>query len=1161
MFFYVLIYSYKVHFFEEFFALLCHSKIALFSTKILSITKESTRVVDMSVNPAVCLNIEKGDGIAKSFVYTFRSFKNNNNKYTLKVSILEKDGTLTDKVESTDYTVNRNRQGGNITFNTAPPIDSNVIIESNVEFVQNYNFTSGQQVDGYILTNALDEIAMKILQLKCKSDNSVKINLDPITGKAFPISIDKPDADKILTYDHTATKVIASSYSVDDLKALSRAIDNALAAANAANTTAQQNLAATNQAKTDAANSATQAAQANQAVQTTNTQFQTDSAAVIQQIAQGKTDISALTTQAGQDAQAAAASKTAAQTSETNINNLYNTNIKPVSDLVKAPVNPDELLVGGAGVWTKQAGMDFFDKMFKQKAGNAQLLWNDGGVVKGIDKADLGGGGNTGTGVDLKTVFDGQPDGSALIADAAATDKYSLQRVPAIKTPDPSKAGQAVVINAGGTGFDSAVVPVIGTANPANAGKLVGYNSAGDGFVATDPPDLQGKGADYTVPTTIATAPNKLKQLEAMIADPAASPSRAGKIGRVSSDGAHIEYEDLPKADQLIVLNKADSTDTIDTGVTIPAGQAVETFKNLQLHFDVANDKWEILLGDNAMGGSTIPTPPTTPLSYLATEKLANGVGIKWDPLNFEKPASAADDGKVWAWSQANSKFELVTPMADTPLTRSLTGETGISGAPEITKTAALTISIEPCILQFSDPLTYATISHDLPQTSYTLTGVTNTIVWVYSDPKDNWAIKQQTTTPTLDERLGRVYLAEVEVTNSIIRSVKPIYNELSHKEYVLREIGDAIGTTTRGAKFDIVANGLKAVKDATLFSFLARRVPLTGGGVFNSSKLFFTKDSVYTAYYVKNGVVDNSASTTFLPKIYIDATGNEGTLAAGNGAVTVHYVYAPATFDTTTGNITGLYLIIGNSLYDSISSAKEDIMTADSAAEVPAFISRNCALVAKIFVRYDAVDTNPATFAIINYANLSSKSTSVIHSSVLPDTSGVVDGALLQVKNENYMFDSNVRPLIADTPIADGQILTVQGGKAVGTDATALGLNVYDLTDVKRKFKAIKFTSPNLAGKIIDKAVTPPSGTEFFGITKLDNKTDTSIITVTFDATIPSINEVRVLTIGTDPNDSGVQDFYPLYKNFTGTTVDVNFVELFPAQLNFPTVLIVYYL
>lgn len=1112
----------------------------------------------MSVDPAICTTVLKADGSAKSFDFEFRQFIKPDTKHTVKVTTLDSTGKYSSFTENVEYTVTWKPQGGTVIFNTAPTANVFVIMESDVAYTQHYKFETGQHIDGFVLTTALDELNQKIIQCCCKASNAVQISRDPATGQLAKIVFGGGLSKDKLLETNSKGEVVSSSFSRQDLIDLGAATQLASQNAQAAANTATQ-------AKTDAANSATQANQAKQAVDTTNAQFQTDATSVRQDIATGKSEIGALVTTGQQTAQTIAtdkaaveSAKTAVETSETNINNLYNTNIKPVSDLVKAPVSPDELLVGGTGVWTKQDGADFFDKLFKQKAGNAQLLWNDGGVVKGIDKSSLGGtGGNTGTGVDLKTVFDGQPDGSALIADNAATDKYSLQQVPTIKTPDATKAGQAITYNAGGTGFTSSVVPKIDTANPANAGKLVGYNSAGDGFVATDPPDLQGKGADYTVPTTIASAPNKLKQLEAMIADPAASPSRAGKIGRVSSDGAHVEYEDLPKADQLIVLNKADATDTVDTGVTIPAGQAVEVFKNLQLHFDVVNDKWEILLGDNAMGGSTIPTPPGTPLSYLGNEKLSNGVGLKWDPLNLERAVSASDDGKVWIWNQAQQKYILQTPMADTPLTRSLTGETGISGAPEITKTAALTISIEPCILQFSDPVTYATISHDLPQTTYALTGVTNTIVWVYADPKDSWAIKQQTTTPTLDERLGRVYLAEIEITNSIIRSVKPIYNELSHKEYVLREIGDAIGTTTRGAKFDVVANGLKAVKDATLFSFLARRVPLTGGGVFNSSKLFFTKDSVYNAYYVKNGVVDNAASTTFLPKIYIDPTGNEGTLATGNGAVTVHYVYAPATFDTTTGNITGLYLIIGNSLYDSISSAKEDIMTADSAAVVPAFISRNCALIAKIFVRYDADAATDTTFAIINYANLSSKSTSVIHSSVLPDTTGVVDGAVLQARNGNFMFNSNVKPLVAENPIADNQILTVQGGKAVGVDPTALGL--FDFTDIKRKFVALEANTSDLRGKTLDKTQSPPSNVKFYGITKVDNSTDATKITVTFDTALVGVTEVRVL-YRNFPRSERMAEEYLIFENFTGTTIDIITSTMSQLTQNTTFALVLYY-
>ena len=969
----------------------------------------------MSVNPAVCLNVEKGDGVAKTFVYTFRSFKDNNNKYTIKVSVLEKDGTLTDKVEGTDYTVTRTRQGGNITFNVAPPLDSNVIMESNVEFTQTFNFTSGQQVDGYILTNALDEIAMKILQLKCKSDSSVKINRDPLTGKSYAVSFDKPTADKVLSYDSTGTKVIASSYSIDDLKALATSIDNALIAANAANTAAQAGLAAANTAKTEAQSAATTATQA-------------------------KTDA-----QASQ--QAADASKTAAQTSETNINNLYNTAIKPVSDLLQPPVADDAVLVGASGAWSKTAGLDFLKKLFTQIAGNGQLVWNDGGVVKGIDKTAIGGGGG---GTDLSAVFNGQPAGAAMVADPGATDKYSFQQVPAIKTPDPTKAGQAVVYNPTGTGFTSATVPTL---------------------------------------------------------------------------------------DNLIVLNKADPTDTVDGGVTIPAGQAVEVFKNLQLHFDVANDKWEIILGDNSMGGSTIPTPPTTPLSYLATEKLTNGVGMKWDPLKLDRPTSSADDGKIWAWNQAADKFELVAPMADTPLTRSLTGETGVSGAPEIAKTAALTISIEPCILQFADPATYATTSHDLAQTTYALTGVTNTIVWVYADPKDSWAIKQQTTTPTLDERLGRVYLAEIEVTNSIIRSVKPIYNELSHKEYVLREIGDAIGTTARGAKFDVVANGLKAVTDATLFSFLARRVPLTGGGVFNSSKLFFTKDAVYNAYYVKNGVVSDTPATTFLPKIYMDATGNEATLVTGATAVTIHYVYAPATFDTATGNITGLYLIIGNSVYDSIASAKEDIMTADSTVVVPAFIARNCALIAKIFVRYDADAATDTTFAIINYANLSSKSTSVIHSSTLPDTAGVADGSVLQARNGNFVFDPNVKPLVAENPITDGQILTVQGGKAVGSDINNFPL--FKTLAEKEKFYYITVTKVDIFNKIFDKTSNwDPNSV--FGVLSVDNKTDPTLVTITLETPVLGFSVSKIVVFASNT---------PTLKYGMGLPRENKVVSISPAE------------
>lgn len=1014
----------------------------------------------MSVNPADCITVLKADGVGKTFDFTFRQFIKPSGKHSVDVKVLKSDGTYTTFTEGTDYTVSWHPQGGTILFNVAPAKDLFVIMSSNLEMTQDHIFEIGQFVDGRLFTEILDEITMKILQVECQASNAVQSSRDPVTGKIYSASLGTPVPDKVLTYDSAGKVIISSSYSIEDLKSLAHAVDAALSAANAANQTAQQSITAAQNAVTSSQQSANTATQAN-------------------------TDAQAAKT-------AAQSAANTATTTQTSITNLYTTSIKPVGDLLAPPVAQDVILAGDGNNFVKTAGKAYIESLLKQYMSSGQLIWNDAGVLKGINKIDIGGSGG-GTGSDLKLIFDGQPDGSAIVSDSSATDKFSVQPVVTLKTTDI-----------------------------ANAGKIPSVNSAGNGFVLIDPPQSEGQGADYTAPITIASAPNKLKQLKVPVADPAATPDRADKIARVTADGSDWVYESLPNTDTIVHVNGVPVTMTLDAGIQAPTA-TVESFQNLVLHTDPTTQKITIELGGTSMGGSSVPTPPATGLSHLGTVKVPNGNAYSWLPTKAAVPSGTADNGKIQVYNAATDSFTLETPLADTPLTRSLTGETGISGAPEVQKAAALDISIEPCILQFADPTTYATSSHDLAQTTYSITSVTDSIVWIYSDPKDSWAIKQQTTTPTLDEKLGRVYIAEVEVTGSVIRSVKPIYNELSHKEYVLREIGDAIGTTVRGARFDVAATGLKVLKDATLFSFLARRVPLTGGGVYNSSKLFFAKDAILNCYYVKKGVVNNSASTDFLLKNYVDDTGNEATLASGNTAVTIHYLYGPATFDTTTGNVTGVYLIMGNSVYDSISSAKEDAMTADAKAEVPAFISRNCALIAKLFVRFDAVSTDPASFFVLNYANLSSKSTSVIHSNVLPDTTGVVNGAVLKANNGAYMFDNTVTPLTVGSPIADGQILSVQGGVAVGIDASAVP-SLDNQVGVAEKFH-FAVCNVNPTGVILNNG---DANTNFSGIASIDNKTSSGDLIITFTA--PVTRFYRALMIIEEPNQYIV--ITPLYPS-----------------------------
>lgn len=1069
----------------------------------------------MTVDFSNCMTIVRSSG-QHDFTFQFRTFPDTDKHHTLEVFILNPDGTTQAAYEGSDkdFVVDWRAQASIVKFIQEVPSGSFVVMYSNVPFTQDLTFARGTKVDGYILDNALDKLTMLILQLKCQVNLAVKTKIDPKTGVIPQVHLEPLVPDKMLAVTHDGKGIVPSAYTLQDFLDLKAAIDAAAAAAaaSAQSATASQVASAASEAKakqseTNAKNSETAALQAK-----TDTQLIADKANIelTDLITIGKRDLNGIITAGLHDIQLLAQQSTSAITTEFNqaknaLDSLIGNGkseittlttqskndlnaikaavdaqylkIKPMLDLLASPIHPDDILhVDANGHWVKTSAANYVDNLLQGYLTNGQLLWRDQDAIKGIDLTTI----TTGTGgtFDFSTVFTGQDDGTAPVTDSSKTDKYSMQKVLSILHADPSLAGQIITYNNAGDGFSSNVniadVLHVAGANPSLAGKVVVYSADGSAFSAIDPADLRtGLGADYTAPVTIATAPHALKQLSVMCADKDGAADRAGKIGRISDDASIVTYENFPIADELVKIIKTDPTVNVDTSVLIPAGQSTEVFNNLVAHYNPTTTQWEITLGGQSMGGSLVPTPPPTGQHFLGSEMGVNGVVYNWFKQRLPEP-TAADDGKVAVYDHATDKFKYVTPLADNPVTRSIIAETGVVGAINLGYNSArqqITFTNDFAV-QYADPVTSVTTTH-----KFTVSALSGTLYdfggkvppvglsWIYADPADGFKTKHQVSEPTQDEKLHRVYLclvdvADVSITSTPyieIQTLKPIYNEIAHKEYVLRELGDAIGTVARGVFCKIVdaTSGLVPAADGgRCFSFLARQVPFGTTSKYNASTLFFKKDSKIKLIPIVNQNIDITTATLdpLSFKKYVDNAGVEHNLATGNTSTTVHYIYAPAQFDDATGDIETVYMVIGNTVYDSISAAKEDLASADANQSVPSFITRNSTLIGKLFIRFDSAYADPTSWFYMNTANISAKAVSVIHAQSLPDPSGKANGTPLVAQNGHYEFASSPALTIADpTAIADGDILTVQGGHAVGVNPANIG---FDLTHVDKKLK-----------------------------------------------------------------------------------------------------------
>ena len=1074
----------------------------------------------MTVDFSNCMTVIRSSG-QKDFTFQFRTFPDTDKHHTLEVFILKPDGTTKAAFEGSDrdFVVDWRPQSSIVQFIHEVPSGEFVVMYSNVPFTQDLTFARGTKVDGYILDNALDKLTMLILQLKCQVNLAVKTKIDPKTGVIPQVHLEPLVPDKMLAVTHDGKGIVPSAYTLQDFLDLKAAIDAAAAAAaaSAQSATASQVASAASEAKakqseTNAKNSEAAALQAKTDTQLIANKAKTD----IQLLADktkieitdlltiGKRDLNGIITAGLHDIQLLAQQSTSAITTEFNqakndLDNLIGNGkseittlttqskndlnaiktavdaqylkIKPMLDLLASPIHPDDILhVDANGHWVKTSAANYVTNLLKGYLTNGQLLWRDQDAIKGIDLTTI----TTGTGgtFDFSTVFTGQDDGTAPVTDSSKTDKYSMQKVLSILHADPNLAGQIITYNTAGDGFSHDVniadVLHVAGANPSLAGKVVVYSADGSAFSAIDPADLRtGLGADYTAPVTIATAPHALKQLSVMCADKDGAADRAGKIGRISDDASIVTYENFPIADELVKIIKTDPTVTVDTSILIPSGQSTEVFNNLVAHYNPTTTQWEITLGGQSMGGSLVPTPPTTGQHFLGSEMGVNGVVYNWFKQRLPEP-TAADNGKVAVYDHATDKFKYVTPMADNPVTRSVIAETGAIGAINILAGQTDIIFKNSFTLQYADPTTSTTTTHDFASnTRYTIqsSAAQEGFFWLYADPADSFTLKHQSTEPTTSEKLHRVYLCVFDMVNFgttssplfRIVSIKPIYNEIAHKEYVLRELGDAVGTVARGVFCKIVdaTSGLvPAIDGGRCFSFLSRQVPVGTTSKYNASTLYFKKDSKIKLIPVVNHTID--ATTAMLDplsvKKYVDNAGVEHNLAAGNTSTTVHYIYAPAQFNDATGDIETVYMVIGNTVYDSISAAKEDLASADANQSVPSFITRNCTLIGKLFIRFDSAYATPTSWHYMNTANISAKAVSVIHAQSLPDPVGVANDTPLVAQNGHYAFSSAPALTIADpTAIADGDILAVQGGHAIGINPANIG---FDLTHIDKKLK-----------------------------------------------------------------------------------------------------------
>lgn len=398
----------------------------------------------MVVSPADCMTVLQADGFGTDFSFTFRIFKRSDMTSTVSVSSLSIDGTVKTYVEGVDYDVQWHIQGGVIHFLSAPPANSYVIMQSAVPYEQYYQFQSGQIPDGYTLTNALDELDMKIIQLKCELGTTVKIDRDPKTGVIPVVTVAGAlTSNKILETDNNG-RIISSTFSAQDLQNLGTAVQNALKNSQNAQALAQQSSQAAQQANNNAQSAMQNAQTAMQNAQNSQT------------IAtQAKTDAANSATQAATSAQML-------QQMQTILGSLATSATLPAEG---------DLLVGTAqNTWTKTPSKTVVESLIKLILQNDELLGKFSDKLQGIPVSGLGSGGGGGGGGSLTTAFINAKAGEAAVGDPTAPLKYRFAQVP---VGDASKALLVPQYNAQG-GFtavpfptaNNAITIIPGTGNP-----------------------------------------------------------------------------------------------------------------------------------------------------------------------------------------------------------------------------------------------------------------------------------------------------------------------------------------------------------------------------------------------------------------------------------------------------------------------------------------------------------------------------------------------------------------------------------------------------------------------------------------------------------------------------------------------------------------------
>lgn len=152
-----------------------------------------------------------GDGSTTVFAYTFRILDEDH----IRVTLRDTNGNDTVQTITTEYTVSGvgESSGGNITMVTAPASGETLVLDRDVPFDQNVDYTEGGDFPAETHEEALDKLTMIAQQLN--SDTALNVKLSN-TSSLSNITVPDPGAGKYLKWNDSGTALVASEISTNE---------------------------------------------------------------------------------------------------------------------------------------------------------------------------------------------------------------------------------------------------------------------------------------------------------------------------------------------------------------------------------------------------------------------------------------------------------------------------------------------------------------------------------------------------------------------------------------------------------------------------------------------------------------------------------------------------------------------------------------------------------------------------------------------------------------------------------------------------------------------------------------------------------------------------------------------------------------------------------